>query len=92
MQSFDRSPQILLDIFADDFTIVVDKVGDIEEAFTGIGLLAFGDACLVHSGVFVYFDNRSWNYADLAFFGQRAILFEIVSPISTCVTKLGIVR
>lgn len=91
MEALDIAPEILLHILADDFALCRDEVGNIEESFASFGVVV-GEAGAVVRAVSVQFDNGARDDADVAFFGQGAVLVEPDLPIRADGFEFGVVR
>ena len=82
MKSFDRSPEVLLDVFAENLTSRRNEVGDIEETLA-VCILFGSDTGTVVFIVCVKLYDCARNDTDVTFFGQSLILFEIFFPACT---------
>jgi hypothetical protein len=78
MQTLDRSPEVLLDIFSSDFAGVRDEICHIQQAL------------VICPGVVQLYDGTRDNI-DVAFFGERNVSVQICLPRCTSSFELLVV-
>lgn len=90
VQTFNVTPEVLLDVFSKDLASRRDEVGHIDKTFAVF--IIFGeDTSTVMLGIGMQLYNGSGDDADVALFSKGLVLFKILLPACTRCLEVRIV-